>query len=95
MQEAIKVFKVHYNTISKWLNRYLKEGHINPKEMGKMKSICKRKSLFNTIDRILLIEKNLMYQEQDREKVEEYKKLLTELFEETSIIYPDKSFIKQ
>jgi transposase len=32
MQEASKVFKVHYNTISKWLNRYLEAGHINPRE---------------------------------------------------------------
>jgi transposase len=32
MQAAHKVFKVHYNTISKWLNRYLEEGHIKPRE---------------------------------------------------------------
>jgi len=38
MQKASKVFKVHYNTISKWgwsstpqLNRYLEEGHIKPR----------------------------------------------------------------
>jgi hypothetical protein len=33
-------------------------------------------------------------EEQGREKVEEYKKLLEELPEETPIIYLDKSFIK-
>ena len=32
MQEAHKTFKAHYNTISKWLNRYLEERHINPRE---------------------------------------------------------------
>jgi transposase len=32
MQEAHKTFKVHYNTISKWLNRYWEEGHLNSKE---------------------------------------------------------------
>jgi transposase len=31
MQEANKIFKVHYNTISKWLSRYLEEGHVNRK----------------------------------------------------------------
>ncbi len=32
MQEAHKIFKIHYNTISKWLNRYWEEGHLNLKE---------------------------------------------------------------
>jgi transposase len=32
IQAANKIFKIHYNTISKWLNRYREEGHLNPKE---------------------------------------------------------------
>ncbi len=57
MQEAHKTFKVHYNMISKWLNRYWEEGHLNPKEAYRQapaggRAVSKREKSMNIMELI-------------------------------------------